>query len=96
MIDAILAKSSVPPIIVLQGDHAPQLLTEGYNKHKILNAYYLPDGNVDWLYPTITPVNTFRVILDEYFGEELPLLPDNIYVKLLNQREEKPSQCTYP
>ncbi len=28
------------------------------------------------LYPTITNVNTFRVVLDEYFGQNLPLLPD--------------------
>jgi hypothetical protein len=96
MIDDILAKSSVPPIIVIQGDHAPQLLTEGYDKHKILNAYYFPEGRKAQLYETITPVNTFRVILNEFFGEELPLLPDTIFVKLLNQREGKPSQCTYP
>jgi hypothetical protein len=41
----------------------------------ILNAYYLP-GEESRLYPTITPVNTFRIILDAYFGQDYPLLPD--------------------
>ena len=32
------------------------------------------------LYASITPVNSFRVVLNEYFGTELPLLPDRNYV----------------
>jgi hypothetical protein len=47
----------------------------------ILNAYYLPgDVDTDRLYQTISPVNTFRLIFDEYFGADLPLLPDRSYV----------------
>jgi len=30
-------------------------------------------------YPTITPVNTFRVVLDEYFGGKYSLVPDVSY-----------------
>ncbi len=47
----------------------------------IFNAYYLP-GNVDSesvLYPSITPVNSFRLILDTYFGESMGLLEDKSY-----------------
>jgi hypothetical protein len=44
----------------------------------IFNAVLLPDGN-DRLYQTISPVNTFRVIFDEYFGADLGLLPDESY-----------------
>ena len=43
---------------------------------KNLNSYYFPDQNYDLLYPTITPVNTFRVILDQYFNQKLSLLED--------------------
>jgi len=45
----------------------------------ILNAYYLPGGGEEKIYPGITPVNTFRVILDYYFGEDMPLLKDESF-----------------
>ena len=44
----------------------------------ILNAYYLP-GHADALYPSISPVNSFRVALNEYFDASLPLLEDVNY-----------------
>jgi hypothetical protein len=31
------------------------------------------------LYPSMTPVNIFRVILNDYFGAKLPLLPDKVF-----------------
>jgi len=49
-------------------------------KLRILNAYYLPGDPAIKPYPTITPVNTFRMILDDYFNGSLPLLPDRTYV----------------
>jgi hypothetical protein len=42
----------------------------------ILNAYHLPGVETGVLYPTISPVNSFRVVLNAYFGTKLPLLPD--------------------
>jgi hypothetical protein len=33
----------------------------------ILNAFYLPDGDTSRLDPTMTPVNTFRLIFDDFF-----------------------------
>ncbi len=56
--------------------------TEGLldtNRTEILNAYYLPgDGSLS-LYPGITPVNSFRVIFNSYFGTDYPILPDISY-----------------
>ncbi|MDQ3691685.1 MAG: hypothetical protein M3406_16970 [Chloroflexota bacterium] len=47
-------------------------------KFSILNAILLPgvDPAEAGLYPTITPVNNFRLIFNAAFGADLPLLPD--------------------
>jgi len=47
-------------------------------KFGILNAFHLPgvDAQDAGLYPAISSVNTFRVILNAYHGTDLPLLPD--------------------
>jgi hypothetical protein len=45
---------------------------------KILNAYYLPQG-ADQLYPSISPVNSFRLVFNSYFGTNFPLLEDVSY-----------------
>ncbi len=84
MIDAVLQKCQVPPIIVLQGDHGPEAFLHQVNaegsyleeRMSILNAYHLPDGGDALLYESITPVNTFRVIFNHYFGTDVPILPD--------------------
>ena len=76
-IKTILAESEQEPIIILQSDHG-DLYIDGY-RNLNLNAYYLPEGVVSELYPTITPVNTFRLIFSEYFGMDYPLLPDIVY-----------------
>jgi hypothetical protein len=79
------------PAVVLQADEGafetfavgaeagPRTLER---KFGILNAYYLPrlDPEEAGLHPSITPVNTFRVLFNAYFGAGLPLLPDRNYV----------------
>jgi hypothetical protein len=40
---------------------------------------YLAGHRSDGLYPTITSVNTFRVIFNSVFEAGLPLLPDESY-----------------
>jgi hypothetical protein len=81
VVDALISKSRVPPVIVIQGDHGPlpDLALNGEEKMPILNAYYLPGAAQKKLYPTITPVNTFRIVLDSYFHQNLPLLKDISY-----------------
>lgn len=48
-------------------------------KFRILNAFYFPDKGYDDLYVDITPVNTFRIIFNRFFDQNLPLLPDVSY-----------------
>ncbi len=78
VVDLILKTSPKPPIIVIQGDHGPAPFEVIARRMKNLNVYYFPD-NTDGLYPTITPVNTFRVILDKYFGQNYPMLEDRSF-----------------
>lgn len=81
VIDVILAESDQPPIIIMQGDHGPppNLITPA-ERMQNLNAIYLPGINVEKvLYPSMTPVNTFRVVLNEFFGQHLPLLEDRSF-----------------
>ena len=84
VVRVILEKSDVPPIIIIQGDHGP-LVKDRFIRAPILNAYYLPNGQ-NGLYPSISPVNSFRVVLNEYFGADLPLLDDVNY----NSPHEEP------
>lgn len=56
-------------------------------RYPILNAYHLPDGGSQMLYPGITPVKSFRVVLSYYFGADLPLLPDASYNALYERVE---------
>ena len=77
IIQQILAKSKTPPIIIIQADHGPGSgEAPDTVKMPILNSYYLPDDGEQHLYPSISPVNTFRVIFNHYFGAELELLED--------------------
>ncbi|MDO8482060.1 MAG: sulfatase-like hydrolase/transferase [bacterium] len=90
-----LQKSDPKPIIIIQGDHGhkfptpnPELLKKEYGLEpkqaanlmtRNLNAYYLPDGGNQLLYNTITPVNSFRIVFDKYFGQKFGLLEDKSY-----------------
>lgn len=76
----IIEKSEIPPIIIVQGDHGPNLSSGTPQiRHSIFNTYYVKDSAKELLYPTITPVNSFRVILSSYFGVNLDLLADKAY-----------------
>ena len=78
LVKNIIESSDTDPIIILEGDHGFGDL----QRTSILNAIYLPgDGQKD-LYPSISLVNTFRVIFNTNFGTHLSLLEDLSYKQL--------------
>ena len=90
-----MGEGEAPPIIILQGDHGSKVYDEidppDAVKIKllfpILNAYRLPGVEDSQLYSTITPVNSFRVIFNQYFGTDLLLLEDANYILDSDQNE---------
>ena len=94
----IISKSKTPPIIIVQADHGWGW-EEG--RVRILNAYYLPDNGNANIYSSITPVNTFRIVLNEYFNGEYEILPDvSYYGKNKNEHMQNlkiiPGSCVSP
>jgi len=98
-IEGIIQNSSAPPIIIIQGDHGPTGIKEDpESRMKILNAYFVREEAKENLYPTITPVNSFRVVFNAYFDTQYPILDDHSYFiwnnnQMLNQEKEILNQC---
>lgn len=75
-------------IIIVAGDHGYRTSDgdkSGYT-FKNMNAFYFPDKNYSLLYDSISPVNTFRIILNKYFKAGLPILKDSSI--LVTQQKE--------
>jgi len=90
IIDTILEQSSPEPIIIIQADHGASidyksLEIDKANRLGILNAYYLPGIDVTHLYSSISPVNTFRLIFDQFFNGHYDLLPDKSILGMESQ-----------
>jgi hypothetical protein len=87
IITTIIDESSNPPIIIIQGDHGLKseiknwnnpTNEELHNRLSIFNAYHIPTTN-ELPYKNITPVNSFRIIFNELFDEQLEILPNINY-----------------
>lgn len=85
ILDGILSDEN-QSIIIVQSDHGPKLDVDFVNTTDemyaqvfgILNAYHLP-GCDDQIYDSISPINSFRIILNCYFDENYELLDDIAY-----------------
>ena len=82
------------PIVIIQADEGPypRLSTEIPPtwtdrpddelrvKYGIFNAYFFPGpASETTVWRSISPVNSFRVVFNRYFGTDLELLPDESY-----------------
>jgi len=76
-----------PTIILVQSDHGPAC--DGTSAHpnamlirermSVLDAFYVPPDIRARLYPTMTPVNSFRILSSSLFHTRLRLMPDRNY-----------------
>ncbi|HNS09364.1 MAG TPA: sulfatase-like hydrolase/transferase [Candidatus Ozemobacteraceae bacterium] len=86
-VENILNRTGRPKIIVIQADHGPGSKLDWRNigstdlkeRFGILNAIYFSDGDYSRLYPEITPINTFRRVVNRVTGEKLDSLPDRSF-----------------
>ena len=95
LVSSLMANPEDMPLIILQSDEGPfperyAKNEDGFDwrqatreelrlKTDILNAYYLPNVEHSLLYDGISPVNSFRVVFNSYFGTKFALLPDRTY-----------------
>jgi hypothetical protein len=93
-VDAIYHQSSVRPIILIQGDHGPRMFVDWSSLQRTdiretygnLSTFELPDGQAAQVFgDDITPVNSFRLLLDHLFDAGLPRLPDRSYYATLDR-----------
>lgn len=91
----ILARSSEPPVILLQGDHGTNLLrysdassaaavspAQARERFGAFGAYYLPAGGEKLFSDTVTVVNVLQKVLSHYLGAEVSPAPDQLYMSL--------------
>lgn len=83
-VQELIASAEKPTVIIIQGDHGPGAMFD-YNRIElscmrerftILNAYYYSEGAIEGLYDEISPVNSFRLLNNQFFGGDFPMVED--------------------
>lgn len=86
-VDAILANSARPPVIIVQGDHGPGsalhheriMYSDHQERFGIFNAWYMPPGLEVDIEEGTTAINTFPALFNALFEAELPLRRDRFF-----------------
>ena len=84
LLDTLFNNGAGKNIIIIQSDHgiADFDFSRKEDAFKNYIAVYFPDRNYALLHDSISNVNTFRIILNNYFNMKVPLLKDSsIYLK---------------
>ena len=87
VVEGIKRRSGDEAVIIIQSDHGPGAAldwedatrTDLVERTGILSAFHLPGTGDDVLYDWISPVNTFRLVFDEYLGTSYGRLDDRAY-----------------
>ena len=98
----IQANNKKNTVIIVAGDHGFKTEEAQINGYTFNNysAFYFPDRQYQTLYRSVSPVNTFRLVLNKYFNANLPLLKDSSTLvspektKIINQGEKIPPTRT--
>jgi phosphoglycerol transferase MdoB-like AlkP superfamily enzyme len=66
-------------VIIIEGDHGFRNIEgkKGIMIYDSFSSFYFPNNNYTELYPSISPVNSFRVVLNNFFDANLSLLKDS-------------------
>ncbi len=78
-IDTILDNSSIPPVIIIHGDHGFRRLADTAKDeadYSILAALHFPTQQYNQLHDSISPVNFYRTLLNAAFDAQLDILED--------------------
>ncbi len=89
LVDSIVKNNHRPVIIIIQGDHGyrnypPEQIDLEFGN---FNAVLFPEKNYTDFNTTHSSVNTFRIVLNNYFGQHLPLLKDSS-INLMKKRSQ--------
>jgi hypothetical protein len=87
MLDELLPRLTHPTVIILQGDHGSELeylltrptLSAMKERYSALNAVRFAGPRPEAFGEDTSLVNTYRIVLNEYFGESLPLIEDRFF-----------------
>jgi hypothetical protein len=95
LVTTLLQRSSLPPIILLQGDHGTPSLgydeaasasavspAQARERFSPFGAYYVANGGSKLFADSVTLVNVLQKVLDYYFGADVPPAPDQLYFSM--------------
>jgi hypothetical protein len=92
IVESIPSSNNKEKVIIIEGDHGFRNYEPDVPEYKVfmnLNAYYFSDGDYSQLYNSISPVNSFRVVLNKYFCQSMPLLKDSSVLLVNNMLKDK-------
>lgn len=88
LVERLLSSKTSKPLIIIESDHGSSCLEESFDndfpneRMRILAAFYLPQESMKKPPDDICAVNTFRWLLSNYFGANLPILPKRNFLAI--------------